>query len=291
MSLPRSYLYVPGTNEQRIQKALASAADAVIIDLEDAVPLAEKDRARYAATAAVAAVRRPGQELWVRVNSGDLLELDVCSVAREGDLTGFCLPKASGAQTRDLIDLLEDLNGDWLIEPLVETAAGLVNVTQLVRQQRVRRLHLGEVDLSAELGVSPVADGQELLWARSMLVAHSAAGGLAAPVGPVSTEFRDPMALQASSESLKRLGFWGRACIHPAQVHVVNAIFTRSPDEIAWAQNVLEQLALAAERGDGVAVDPDGRLIDEASARIARRVLASGSGSSEAHPTHVQPAS
>jgi citrate lyase subunit beta / citryl-CoA lyase len=137
------------------------------------------------------------------------------------------------------------------------------------------RLAIGEADLASELGieVSP-GDEREMLSARTMLVLASAAAGLDPPMGPVSTDFRDLDALRASSEALRRLGFRGRSCIHPAQVPVVNDVFTPTPVQLARAQHLVERYDAALAEGAGVITDDNGKMIDEAVVRGARRIVA-----------------
>ncbi|MFI5429814.1 aldolase/citrate lyase family protein [Aeromicrobium sp. UC242_57] len=147
----------------------------------------------------------------------------------------------------------------------------MLRAAEIAAAPRVHRLQVGEADLRADLGVTLGPDERELLWVRSQIVVTSAAAGIAPPIAPVSTDFRDLDALRASTEALARLGFVGRACIHPAQVAVVNDVFTPSAEAIAEAEEVLAALAAA---GSGVAVDSRGRMLDEAVARQARRVLA-----------------
>jgi citrate lyase subunit beta/citryl-CoA lyase len=272
---PRSYLYVPADRPDRIVKALSSGADAVIVDLEDAVAPAAKQAAREQAAAALADPLPPGVEIWVRVNPAPLRDDDVRAVAPLAALSGLCLAKVEDPDDVRSVDaLLTALDCQAAIEPLIESARGVFAAREIAAAPRVRRLQIGEYDLAADLGATVGADERELLWARSALVAASAAAGLEAPVGPVSTEFRDLEALRASSEAVMRLGFWGRACIHPAQVAVVNEVFTPSAERVAWARDVVERLDRAGRDGSGVAVGEDGRLIDEAVARAARRVLA-----------------
>ncbi|MGH9095306.1 MAG: HpcH/HpaI aldolase/citrate lyase family protein, partial [Acidimicrobiales bacterium] len=138
----------------------------------------------------------------------------------------------------------------------------------------VARLGVGEVDLSSELGVQLGPDEHELLWVRSQLVMYSAAAGLDAPVGPVWTDIEDLAGLRRSSEGLRRLGYVGRACIHPAQIPVVREVFTPSPAEIAQAEHLVERYDAAIAIGQGVIKDDRGAMVDEAVVRAARRTLA-----------------
>ncbi len=277
----RSYLYVPGSAGQRLQQAAQRGADALILDLEDGVARAEKERARAAVAAYLAAPPAGTGELWVRVNRGDAGLTDVAAVAGPS-LTGVCLPKTDSVSELQALD--EALTwaeqraglpaGSVAVCPLIESAVGLVAVAQIARAPRVRRLQLGEADLAADLGLEPGPDGGELLLARSQVVLASRAAGLPAPVAPVSVNFRDLDEFRASTMALRRLGFRSRACIHPAQVIVANEVFTPSAAELAEAQAIVRAHEDMLARGAGAGTDHRGRMLDEAVVRSARRVIA-----------------
>ncbi|GAA1970682.1 CoA ester lyase [Nocardioides panacihumi] len=273
-----SYLYVPGNAPARFSKADASGASAVIFDLEDAVGRDDKVVARANVARHLAQPRPAGVETWVRLNGGERVARDVAAVVGPG-LTGVIPAKVACAeQLLELDELLTAaeserglVRGRIAVAPLIESGLGLANVVEIAGGPRVTTLHLGEVDLVADLGIEPGPDGTELLFARSQVVVACSAAGISSPVAPVSPDFRDLAAYADSTRALRRLGFVGRACIHPTQVPVVRDIFTRSAAETAEAQDILRRLEEAA---GSVAVDAGGRMIDEAVARQARRVLA-----------------
>lgn len=280
--LPRSYLYVPGNAPDKLGKALARGADALIVDLEDAVPPDGRDAARRAVAAWLrSGLDTGGAELWVRVNGGAAGEQDVRALAGLPALTGLVLAKTEdAAHVAAVAGLLAGL-GDvtTALMPLLETAGAILDVRDIARAPRVHRLQIGEVDLAADAGLDPGPDEAELAFARSMVVMASAAAGLHPPVGPVSAITADPAALAESTERVRRQGFAGRACIHPAQLPVVHEVFTPSAPEVARAADVLARYEAAAGAGSGVALDAEGRLIDAAVIRLARRTLAtSGRG-------------
>jgi citrate lyase subunit beta/citryl-CoA lyase len=138
----------------------------------------------------------------------------------------------------------------------------------------VRQLGLGELDLRAEVGIEPSDDERELLPVRVQVVLASAAAGLAPPIGPISTDFRDHEALQHSTDALRRLGFGSRWAIHPAQVPVINQVFMPTPEQLEAARRLVERFDGALDQGVGVGVDEDGKMVDEAVVRAARRILA-----------------
>jgi len=139
---------------------------------------------------------------------------------------------------------------------------------------RVRRLQVGEADLRADIGVTLGDDERELLTVRSMVVLASAAAGIEPPVGPVSTQFTDLDALRDSTRALARLGYVGRACIHPAQCAVVNEVFTPSAEQVAAARDLVARYEAAIAAGQGVFTDDRGRMVDLAVVRAAHRTLA-----------------
>jgi citrate lyase subunit beta/citryl-CoA lyase len=264
----RSYLYVPGHRPEMLAKAASRGADALIIDLEDAVPADRKDEARAAAVSFLEGRDRAGPEVWVRLNGGDLLAADVRAIAPAGP-DGVLLPKVSAPE--DVANLHVLLGtGDIGVIALIETAAGVLDAPAIARAPNVARLAIGEADLSAELGIVPSEDGHELGPMRAQIVLASAAAGIGPPVGPISTDFSDLDAFRRSTQALKRMGFSGRAAIHPAQVPVVNEVFTPTADEVAAASRLLARYEAA---GLGASVDDNGRMIDEAVVRAARRVL------------------
>ncbi|MFF5207358.1 HpcH/HpaI aldolase/citrate lyase family protein [Streptosporangium sp. NPDC000396] len=273
----RSALYVPGDQPGKLAKALDRGADALIVDLEDAVLPAHKDAARTAVAEWLRGVEPGGPEIYVRVNPGEPGHEDLRAVAVPG-VRGVCVAKTESAAELEAVDgvLAEAEAAEGLpagaiaVCPLLESAGAVLAAPEIARAPRVLRLQIGEADLRAELGVEPGPDERELLWARSQVVLASAAARLAPPLAPISTDFRDLDALRASTVALKRLGFRGRTCVHPAQVPVVNEVFTPAEEEIAQARDLIARFEGAET---GVVTDARGRMVDEAIIRAARRLL------------------
>lgn len=276
--LPRSHLYVPGNAGARLGKAWASDADAVIVDLEDAVPVAAKPSARLDVAewlAATAAERvGTGRELWIRVNAGAEGLTDLDALAGAAGLTGLVPAKATVADLQTLATELDRRGLDWRLSPLLETPGAVLDARVIAALPRVLRLHLGEYDLCASTGTRPGADEAETAWARSWVVFASSEAGIHPPVAPVSTVVRNEEVFAASTERAARQGFVGRACIHPAQLPTVHAVFTPSPEAVARATALLTAYDAAIAAGSGAYVDQDGRMVDEAVARAARRTVA-----------------
>jgi citrate lyase beta subunit len=260
----RSLLFAPASDEHVLAKALASDADAAVADLEDAVTHDQKDAAR----AVVVRLRPPV----VRVNGVDTPWFsDDIAATRELALDALVLPKA----TPEAVGALGP-DGPPVIA-IVETAQGLRLAYETASSPRVGALLLGAVDLGSELRLEARRDEAELLFARSKVVVDSAAAGIRAPFDAVHAATRDASALERSARLARSLGFGGKACIHPAQVPVVNAVFAPTAGAIEWAARVVEAFEAAARDGRG-AVALDGEMIDLPVAERARRILDEAKG-------------
>lgn len=269
MREPRTYLYVPGHRPDRFDKALASGADAVILDLEDAVPVPAKDAATADLRAFLARLAPGRVQVWCRINTGRRGLDDLEALSATGRLDGIVVPKATPDALRALAGTAPDLPRC----ALVESAEGIASVGTIAATQGVARLAVGEVDLAADLrlGSDPLP---EVLWAlRSQVVVAAAAAGLAPPIGPVSVELGDLDGLRGSTLALRRAGFWSRQVIHPSQVAPVHEVLTPTDAQLEEAEALLGR-AVGAD--GGVFVGDDGRMVDEAVLRSARHLLALG---------------
>jgi citrate lyase subunit beta/citryl-CoA lyase len=267
----RSYLYVPGDDPRRIEKALATGADAVVIDLEDSVAPNRKEEAR--SNAARVLESAPARPVFVRINTpgSEFAARDIAAVAAL-HLSGLRLPKVESLESVRLVaETLEELRSEASIQCLIESALGLELALEIARShERVAGISLGEADLAADLGVR---DEAGLLYARSRIVSASRAAGLPGPVQSVYTRVNDLDGLRRSTEEGKNIGFVGRSAIHPSQVPIINEVFTPTEDEVAEAQELLDRLEGEAESGTGAFVLEDGRFVDRAVVESARRTL------------------
>lgn len=264
----RSLLFAPGNEDRKLRRALESEADAVIADLEDAVPVGAKERAREVVREVFADGGAPGE---ARPPAGPLRLLRIAepadlALAAELRFDAAVIPKASAAAVRGLPAVPP-------VVAIVETPAGLREAYEIASAPAVAALMLGAVDLSAELGLEARDDGLELLFARSSLAVDSAAAGIQRPIDSPCVDFRDLDRVRRESELARSLGFAGKACIHPAQAAVVNEAFTPSPEQVEWAQLTLDALAEGEREGRG-AVALAGTMIDEPVAARARGILA-----------------
>ena len=260
-------LYVPADRPDRVAKALASEADVVVLDLEDAVAPAHKDAARQGLAGLLKDVDRPVQ---VRVNhaSTPWSAEDVAALA-ELPGVGVRVPKVE--DVGDVHRVADALPGRTL-HLLVESALGVERAFDLARAHPdVASLGLGEADLRSDLGVT---DETGLTWARSRIVVAARAAGLPAPAMSVHPHVRDVDGLVASCHLGRSLGFLGRAAIHPAQLAPIRAAFRPTDAEVARAHEVLARVHHAREAGVGALVLPDGTFLDVAMVEQARTVVA-----------------
>jgi citrate lyase beta subunit len=267
LATARSLLFAPGNDERKLEKALAAGADAVVADLEDAVPAGEKEAARTVTRTAFAGAVSDSL-LAVRVNAFGTGNLQADLEVTAGlDLDALVLPKATPEAVAAL-----GAEGPPVIA-IVETAIGLRHAFETARSERVAALVLGAVDLGLELGLEPRVDGQEILYARSRLVVESAAAGIRSPFDVVHVNTRDDAGLEAEARLARALGFRGKACIHPDQVAIVNRVFSPTTEELERARRVIDAYEHARAHGRGV-VALDGEMIDLPVVERARRVLA-----------------
>lgn len=280
----RSYLFVPGSSERRLEKCLTLGADAIIVDLEDAVAPDEKDRAR---DLVAAWLDGPAMEaevtIHVRVNStpDGAVEADL-DVACHRRVAGVFLPKledaAVVAAAEQGLAVREEARGlaPLVLVAVLETARGVLDLRSIVAgSRRVVSATLGIVDLMADLRGSGPVPGPILEWAQGQVAFASRAAGLAPPIDTVAPDIADLEGLVGSARRAKALGHFGKMLIHPTQIGPTNAVFTPTADEVAVAERVLEEFAASVARGDGALV-VDGRLIDAASVREAEDVVALG---------------
>lgn len=260
--LPRSYLFVPGDRPDRFDKALAAGADMVVLDLEDAVADGQKEQAR----AAVAAYLSPGRSICLRINGsgtpwfGD--DLDLCTAAGIG---AIMLPKVE--TPGQIAQVTERAGGRIPVLPFIETALGYWHMRETAAVPGVQRLVFGTLDFLLDLGMT--ARGSELNSVRLQLVLVSRLAGIAPPIAGVTQDIHDMASVENDALRARRMGFGGKLCIHPAQVAAVNACFSHSEAEVAWARKVVA----AAEAAHGGAVSLEGRMIDRPVIEQARAIL------------------
>lgn len=277
----RSYLFAPGNHPRRVQKVFLSGADAVILDLEDAVAINEKIATR---SAVVAALVPPRVGLgYVRINSFDTEWCYGDVLAAVGARTdGIVLPKAETAEQLHTLDwLITQLErerglpiGGIDLMPIVETARGIMALEALcAATPRVRRLAFGGGDYSLDLDLQWTPQESELAFARGRLVHCSRAAGLEAPIDTVLLQIRDHERFRSTAQLGRQMGFQGKLCIHPDQVPIANQVFAPTSAEVEHAHRVIAAFERAEAQGLA-STQLDGYFIDYPIVSKARRVVA-----------------
>lgn len=281
----RSLLFTPGNVPKKLGKLSGCGADAVILDLEDTVPPAEKALARSYIAGALSSIRGPRR--YVRVNAWPtgFTEEDL-EVVVKSELEGIVLPKVESRadlekahRTLGGLEAREKLpRGSIEVLPIVETALGLWHLDEIAfNTPRVKRLSFGAGDFMRDIGTTFTpslwsAEGTELLYARSRIVVASRAAGLEPPLDTVYLDIRNLDGLEAEGRLARQLGFQGKMAIHPDQVPVLNRIFAPRPEEIAYARKVVEAFERAEQTGTA-SLAVDGAFVDYPIVAKARWLL------------------
>jgi citrate lyase subunit beta / citryl-CoA lyase len=269
---PVTYLFVPGTEDRKIEKAMQSAADAVILDLEDSIADDMKEGAREH-LAAYLRSNEPSStrpQVWVRVNSTDsIFSADVKAIPWN-KVHGVVLPKA---ERRERITALVDAGANRVL-PIIESAAGFSALGKLVEGGNVERFAIGTWDLALDLGIVAVRpDDSELIWQlRGEIVLASRQLDLPPPVDGVYAQFDDDAGLQNLSERAHRIGFTAKLLIHPRQIAVVNSILRPDERVLDYARAVIHIYEDAVRTGRG-AIQLNGEMVDRPVVERARAIL------------------
>jgi citrate lyase subunit beta/citryl-CoA lyase len=282
MDILRTLLFVPGTRQRMLERAPRAGADAIVIDLEDAVPGGEKRTARALVRTLLPKLVASGLPVFVRVNNvrGGPARDDVMAVVRPG-LAGVVHPKTDAPQDlRDLDVLLREAElkhkvrpGDIRVIPLIESPIAVLHCEAIaLASDRVMALSLGGEDYATALGVQRDAGGAALAHARGVIATVAAAFGMLAIDTPFA-DVKDARGLGAEAKLAQSIGFKGKYVIHPNQAAPVNAIFTPSKDDVAYARRVVAAAAQAAKQRRG-AVALDGAMIDAPIVARAQGVIA-----------------
>ncbi|GBC73900.1 Citrate lyase subunit beta [archaeon HR04] len=277
--LIRTLLFVPGNNPRFIEKAKTLRADIICLDLEDSVPMDEKDRARAMVRDAIKARKDYASELYIRVNSPDsgLIEDDL-KVVDEG-LDGIVIPKVNEARevtkVEDVLDELEKKHGIGKkveIMPSIESARGVVNAYNIASSSdRVSALVFGVFDFMHDMGLEYAEDAIGFNYARAKIPVDARAAGVYAIDG-IWQAVDDVDGLIRDAMLGMRLGYKGKSIIHPRQIEPVHRVFVPSKDEVEWARKVVVALEEAMKQGRG-AVRLEGRMVDAVHYKRAKALL------------------
>jgi citrate lyase subunit beta/citryl-CoA lyase len=269
-------LYAPADRPERFGKALDAGADAVIVDLEDAVTASRKAEARNALAAFADAwtargVRAPAVQVRINARGSGAHADDLASVADLPTGFGVRLPKT---QSADDVAAVRDALPGRDVYALLESALSIERAFEIAGSG-VAGIAAGEADLRAELGVPAGPAGEPgLAWSRSRIVNAAAAAGLPAPLMAVWADVADLDGLERSCREGRTLGYAGRTAVHPRQLEVIRRVFTPDAEDIARARGIVERVRAAAADGTGAFVLEDGTFIDVAMVKAAERVLA-----------------
>jgi citrate lyase subunit beta/citryl-CoA lyase len=270
MTLPITYLFVPGNRPERFDKALAAGADAVILDLEDAVAPRDKDTARASVAQWLAAHRDAAPRLLVRINDRATpwfaADLDLLAAAA---VQCAMLPKTETAA--HVAAVSARLPAGASVLPLIETARGLKNVDAIAAAPSVQRLAFGTLDFGVDLDLS--GDERGLVYPSSQIALASRCAGIGSPVAGVTPSIDDEARLLADLAFARAFGFGAKLCIHPKQVAAIRKALQPTAAEVDWARRV----TAAAEGSEG-AVQVDGRMVDRPVLLKAQSILALAAG-------------
>lgn len=280
----RTLLSTPGNRPDRIEKAIGLEADAIMIDLEDAVPITEKDSSR--AVVREALDKHSGRRLYVRVNAltTPFFKEDLEAVVSQ-NLDGIILPKVESPDDIFQIDkLLSEAEARAKLEvsslevlPICETAKGLENIYKIVsarpEHQRILTVLFGAADYTLDLGINLTREGKELEYPRSRLPVACRAGGILPPLDtPWMVDLKDIDGLIADARKAKAYGFMGKVVIHPNQIQPCHDIFTPSIEEMEYARKVIEAFEEAEKEGRA-AIQLEGKFIDYPVVEKSRRII------------------
>jgi citrate lyase subunit beta/citryl-CoA lyase len=281
MTVFRSFLFAPGNHPRRVEKALTLDADATILDLEDACPIAEKVATREVVVRAYQGSRHGLGYVRVNAMSTEWGYGDIVAVVQSG-VDGIILPK---------LETVDEIRAcDWLVSnlererglpqgaidviPIIETAKGIANMRAICAAgTRIKRVAFGAGDFTLDMNMTWTRNEAELLPYRSECVLASRAGGIEPPLDTVWVDIKDTEGFRQSVQTIKGLGFQGKMCIYPDQVPVVNEMLSPTEAEVAWARKAVVAFA-EAEKAGSASIQVDGKFIDYPIVYRAERVIA-----------------
>lgn len=282
MELYRSFIFVPGNRENMLERAKSFKADVIMVDLEDSVPPGEKVTARDMAKNWVPMLRREGHRVMVRVNSLDTgLTRSELETLVSPDLYGISLGKVESKwnilDVDRMLRAIEPLAG---VEPgltkivaWAETASALVDARDIAASSsRVIALAFGAEDFTNDMGIERSDAGDEVQVPRSLVPVAARASNVASLDSPF-VAFQDPSALRADAQRARQMGYTGKHAIHPAQLDIINEVFSPAPDEVSYARRIIEAWDKAQAEGRG-SLAMDGRMVDVPVVKRAQNLLA-----------------
>lgn len=282
MAVRRTDLYLPANSEKFILKAPTLGADVITLDMEDAVPPAEKETARKMVRQHIKAMSVHGSEAWVRINAWDTgLTMDDLNAVVIDGLDGITLPKCSGADDVKRLDfIVTDLEekrglpvGKIKLAILIETAIGIMNVDEAVfASDRLVAVIFGAVDYTRDMRVTRTDTAEEQIYARAKIGVAARAAGLVAEDAPFPS-YKDDAAFEYNTKTGAQLGFEGRQIIHPSQIPIAERVYSPDPERVAWARKVTKAFEEEGIAKGSASVPVDGQMVDTPVYINAKNVL------------------
>ena len=279
----RSYLFAPADNQRILDKVFTAGADAVVLDLEDAVAPSAKAAARETLRKNLETLSpTDAPPVWVRINPvGSGMWRDDLAAVVGPWLSGIRIAKAQDpeaiervAEFLELREATADMaTGSVSLTRTIESAMGVENCEELARCDRVTNLCFGNVDFLADIGATDAEDGVAALYAHSKVVLASRVAAIGPPIAPVQTRLDDDDALRASTQRFRNLGFFGRSCIHPKQLAIIHEVFTPSADGVAEAREIIAAYEAGLDNASGSEVTSTGQFVDIAVVKRAQAVV------------------
>lgn len=269
----RSLLFAPGHKPEMLTKALDSAADGVIFDLEDAVPIDERDNAREIVAETLSEqseAETENAQIFVRVvdSTADIQHIEEA----EKQPDGYLLPKvAAGAAVEDASSLLDNDDSTTALIPMIENGAGVINAPEIASPASVGALAFGAEDYTAAVGATRTDSDHEIEYARQRIVAAADAAEVGT-LDTVYTDFSDDTGLKEATMRSIELGYDAKPAIHPDQVSVINRAYTPDEEQIEWAETLLNADEVGDERDIG-AINVNGEMVDAPLVDRARSIM------------------
>jgi citrate lyase subunit beta/citryl-CoA lyase len=273
--LRRSRIYLPGNSPRMIQKGPLLGADAVILDLEDSVSPEEKDAARILVGMAIRHVDFRDTEVMVRINPLDIGGVEDLKVILPAGPDAVLIPKCESPE--DVVKVEKIITQSELPKPvaiivMIESAKGILHAYEIAcASSLVEAITFGGEDFTQDIGATRTKEGKEIFWGRSMLVIAAKAAGVQA-LDTVFSDLNDEEGLRRDTQTIKEMGFDGRAAVHPAQIEIIHEVFAPTTTEIQHAANVVHAAEIARKRGKGVAV-VKGKMIDAPIIKRAEKIV------------------
>ena len=282
MELLRSLIFVPGNRANMLERALNFDADIIMVDLEDSVPPGEKVAARDVAAEWIPRLRKAGQRVMVRANALDTgLTRDELAAVISPHLYGVSVGKTESAgDLREIEGIISPLEiganleaGHIILIPWIESARAIVNVNEMATALiRTVAIAFGAEDYTNDMGIQRTDDGEEVYHPRSAVAIAARAAGIASLDSPY-VAFRNPEGLKKDARAARQMGYTGKFAIHPAQVEIINEVFSPQPEDVAYARRVMEAWREAEANGRG-SLSLDDKMVDVPVVKRAQNLLA-----------------